>query len=59
MGNPKKPTYDQKKLISKAGLDPDGWLVLKENKDYLYLVDRPLERRENHIIDRKTGELVK
>ena len=27
MKQPKKPTYEQKKLISKQGLDPSEWMV--------------------------------
>lgn len=58
MKQPKKPTLDQKKQIESAGLDPDKWSVLKENNQYLYLVDRGIERREDIVIDKATGEVV-
>lgn len=59
MKQPKKPTLDQKKQIKSAGLDPDKWSVRNENKQYLYLVDRGMEQRENIIIDKATGEIMK
>lgn len=36
----KKPTLDQKKLISKDGLDPKDWLVLKDMEFSMILVHR-------------------
>lgn len=59
MKQPKKPTLDQKKMIQRAGLDPGSWCVLKENRQYLYLVDRGAERRETVIIDKATLEVMK
>lgn len=38
--NPEKPDAGQKQIIRKAGLEPQKWLVVKENHMYLYLVDR-------------------
>lgn len=58
MKQPKKPTLEQKKLIMRAGLNPDEWSVRNENKQYLYLVDRGMEQRENIIIDKETGEVM-
>lgn len=58
MKQPKKPNLAQKKMIKRAGLDPEKWSVREENKQYLYLVDRGMERRENVMIDKATGEAV-
>ena len=59
MKNPSKPTLRQKKMIQCAGLDPVVWSVTKENSQYLYLVDRGVERRETAIIDKATMEVMK
>ena len=56
MKQPKKPTLDQKKMIQRAGLDPGSWCVLKENRQYLYLVDRSL--KQTVIIDKATLEVM-
>jgi hypothetical protein len=56
--NPRRPTLAQKKLISKADLDPKKWLVTLEDQGYLHLVDKGIEQREIRIIDRRTGELI-
>lgn len=58
MKQPKKPSLAQEKMIKRAGLDPEKWSVREENKQYLYLVDRGMERRENVMIDKATGEAV-
>ena len=58
MKQPKKPNLAQKKMIKRAGLDPEKWSVREENKQYLYLVDRGMEQRENIMIDKATGEAV-
>ena len=52
----KTPDSNQKAVIINAGLDPKKWSVLKENKLYLYLVDRGIEQREHIIIDKNTGD---
>ena len=54
MKQPKKPTIDQKKMIQRAGLDPGNWCVMKENRQYLYLVDRSM--KQTVIIDKTTLE---
>lgn len=59
MKQPKKPNLAQKKMIKRAGLDPEKWSVRNENKQYLYLVDRGMEQRQNIIIDKVTGEVMK
>lgn len=56
MKQPKKPTLDQKKMIQRAGLDPGNWCVMKENRQYLYLVDRSL--KQTVIIDKTTLEVM-
>lgn len=56
MKQPKKPTLDQKKMIQRAGLDPGSWCVMKENRQYLYLVDRSL--KQTVIIDKATLEVM-
>ena len=58
MKQPSKPTLRQKKIIVRAGLDPDKWSVRKDNDQYLYLVDRGMEQRETLVIDKSTGEAV-
>lgn len=58
MKRPKKPTLQQEMLIRNTGLDPDKWSVRNENDQYLYLVDRGMEQRENIVIDKSTGEVV-
>jgi hypothetical protein len=35
-----KPTYEQRKLIQKAGLDSHDWLVVKDTSTELVLVSR-------------------
>lgn len=56
MKQPKKPTLDQKKMIQRAGLDPGNWCVMKENRQYIYLVDRSL--KQTVIIDKATLEVM-
>ena len=36
----KKPTLEQKKLISKKGLEPKDWLVLRDMPNRMILVHR-------------------
>lgn len=53
-----RPDPAQKTLISAAGLNPEKWLVTKDNAAYLYLVDKGMEQRERIIIDKGTGEAM-
>lgn len=55
MKQPKKPTLGQKKMIQRSGLDPGSWCVMKENRQYLYLVDRSLKQT---VIDKATLEVM-
>lgn len=56
--NPRRPKRAQKVLMSKAGLDPQQWLVAHKNSTYLYLVEKHFERRKQCIIDME-GNIVK
>lgn len=40
MKNPKKPTYDQKRRISKAGIDPTTVLVKSDNGTSMILINK-------------------
>lgn len=40
MKQPKKPTYNNKKLMSKLGLDPTAWLVISETKTELTIIGK-------------------
>lgn len=40
MKNPKKPTYEQRKLIQQWGLNPMDWLVSKDTPTETMLVHR-------------------
>ena len=55
-----KPIPAQKELISKAGLNPEDWLVERENEDYLYLRGKNLVNGKYpiQIIDKATGNLA-
>lgn len=55
----KKPNAEQKQLILAAGLDPSKWLVRKEKERYLYLTDCGIEQRENVIIDKIAGDVIR
>ena len=57
--NPEKPDAWQKQIIRKAGLEPQKWLVVKENPMYLYLVDKGSEQWEDIIVDKETFEVMR
>lgn len=59
MKQPSKPTLRQKKIIVRAGLDPNEWSVRKDNDQYLYLVERSIEQRKTVIIDKAMLEVMK
>jgi len=40
MKQPKKPTYNNKKLMSKKGLEPDAWAVVSESKTELTVISK-------------------
>lgn len=57
MKNPKRPNLRQKKIISKAGLNPDAWSVTWEDMDSLYLAERHFEGRAGRRINKNTLEV--
>lgn len=57
--NPHRPTPKQAELIKEAGLDPEKWSVLLEDKLYLHIIDYSIERRERHIIDKKLRKIIR
>lgn len=40
MKNGKRPTLQHKKIIKSHGLDPSGWLIVKDLQEYLEVVSR-------------------
>lgn len=56
MKQPKKLTRDQKKLVSKAGLNPNEWMCLHEDDFYLNIINK--SERKIKIIDRKKGVVI-
>lgn len=40
MKQPKKPTYDQKRVMSNHGLDPRSWAVVSETKEELKIIEK-------------------
>ena len=49
MKNGKKPTYEQRKLIQKAGLDSHDWLVVKDTSAEMLLIHRHSEKTTKTI----------
>lgn len=56
MKQPKKLTRDQKKLVSKSGLNPSEWMCLLEDALYLNIVHK--DTLKIKIIDRKKGVVI-
>ena len=46
MKQPKKPTYNQKKLMSKYDLNPTAWAVVSEDKSTLEIIDKETGKRK-------------
>ena len=40
MKNGKRPTLAQKKLLKAHGLDPDAWLVVQDQLNYIEIVKK-------------------
>jgi hypothetical protein len=40
MKQPKKPTYDQKRVMSRHGLDPRSWAVVSDSKAELKVISK-------------------
>ena len=56
MKQPKKLTREQKKLVSKAGLNPLEWMCLLEDALYLNIIHK--DTLKTKIIDRKKGVVI-
>lgn len=56
MKQPKKLTRDQRKLVSKAGLNPGDWMCLLEDALYLNIIHK--DTTKTKIIDRKKGVVI-
>lgn len=51
MKQSKKPTRDQKELISKHGLEPDRWRVIFESKTTLEVVS--IRSGQRRVLEKK------
>lgn len=49
MKNGKKPTYEQRKVIQRHGLDPHDWLVVKDTSTEMVLVYRYSDKTTRSI----------
>lgn len=56
MKQPKKLTRDQKKLVSKSGLNPSEWMCLLEDALYLNIIHKDMLKTK--IIDKKKGVVI-
>lgn len=56
MKRPKKLTRDQKKLVSKSGLNPSEWMCLLEDALYLNIIHK--DTLKIKIIDREKGVVI-
>lgn len=56
MKKPKKLTREQKKLVSKSGLNPLEWMCLLEDALYLNIIHK--DTLKTKIIDRKKGVVI-
>ena len=56
MKRPKKLTRDQKKLVSKTGLNPSEWMCLLEDALYLNIIHK--DTLKIKIIDREKGVVI-
>ena len=54
----KKPTYEERKLIAKAGLDTYEWLVQKNTSTIIQLVNRNNEK-EIAVFDKDTCSVIR
>lgn len=54
----KKPTYEERKLIAKAGLDTYEWLVQKNTSTIIQLVNRSNEK-EIAVFDKETCSVIR
>lgn len=56
MKQPKKLTRDQKKLVSRVGLNPSEWMCLLEDNLYLNIIHKDMLNTK--IIDKKKGVII-
>lgn len=56
MKQPKKLTRNQKKTVSRAGLNPEEWMCHFEDTEYLHIVKKDLSDRK--IISKRKGEII-
>lgn len=54
----KKPTYEERKLIAKAGLDTYEWLVQKDTSSIIQLVNRN-DDQEIAVFDKETLGVIR
>ena len=54
----KKPTYEERKLITKAGLDTYEWLVQKDTSTIIQLVNRNNDK-EIAVFDKETCSVIR
>lgn len=56
MKQPKKLTRDQKKLVSRVGLNPSEWMCLLSDDLYLNIIHKDMLNTK--IIDKKKGVVI-
>ena len=54
----KKPTYEERKLIERAGLDTYEWLVQKDTSSIIQLVNRD-DDKSIAVFDKETFDVIK
>lgn len=45
MKQPKRPTLEQKKILSRNKLNPENWMVLEEDKHQTVFISKRSKRR--------------
>lgn len=56
MKQPERLTLEQKKIVSRAGLNPFQWMIRHEGNTYLHIVNK--QTKEIKVIDKEKGEVV-
>ena len=54
----KKPTYEERKMIEKAGLDTYEWLVQKDTSSIIQLVHR-YDKQQFAVFDKATLDVIR
>jgi len=52
---PKKPTREQKELMTKRGLRPENWMVILDNKAEMQIISRHSRQRRTIERGQRTG----